>query len=172
MQHFHVRVSKDGLVFSAAHFITLGPDKCERLHGHNYHVAAEVHGPLDENRYVVDFIVLRDALRAIIKKLDHRVLLPTGHPRIHVAAQRQQVEVTFAERRWVFPRSDCRAGCAVYDKLVDRDLPGQVRVELLGLGGMRLLDELESRLGFRPGLVRIELEETRGFSAVCELRDE
>ncbi len=59
---YQVHVTKDYLVFSAAHFITYGGDNCERLHGHNYRVQAEAEGPLDENHYVIDFIVLRDAL--------------------------------------------------------------------------------------------------------------
>ena len=69
MQDFHVRISKDELTFSAAHFITLAAEKCERLHGHNYRVAAEVHGPLDEDHYVIDFIALRDTLRAILDEV-------------------------------------------------------------------------------------------------------
>ena len=63
MEHYHVRIAKDYLVFSAAHFITYDGDVCERLHGHNYRVAAEVAGPLDENHYVVDFIALRTRSR-------------------------------------------------------------------------------------------------------------
>jgi hypothetical protein len=50
-ERYHVRVAKDTLVFSAAHFITFAGNVCERLHGHNYRVAAEVAGPLDENHY-------------------------------------------------------------------------------------------------------------------------
>ena len=77
-ESYHVRIEKERLVFSAAHFITYAGDVCEPLHGHNYHVYAEVHGPLDENHYVVDFIALRDALQKIVDALDHRVLLPTS----------------------------------------------------------------------------------------------
>jgi 6-pyruvoyltetrahydropterin/6-carboxytetrahydropterin synthase len=58
---YRVTVSKDDLVFSAAHFITFDGNVCERLHGHNYRVSADVFGQLDENYYVVDFILLRDA---------------------------------------------------------------------------------------------------------------
>jgi 6-pyruvoyltetrahydropterin/6-carboxytetrahydropterin synthase len=104
---YHVRVTKDYLVFSAAHFITFNGNVCERLHGHNYRVAAEVFGPLDENHYVVDFIALRDALRELVAELDHYVLLPTQHPQIHVTANQTSVEATFDDRRWVFPRGDC-----------------------------------------------------------------
>ena len=108
---YHVRIEKERLVFSAAHFITFNGDVCERLHGHNYHVAAEVHGPLDENHYVIDFIALRDALQRIVDALDHRVLLPTEHPTIRVAerpgGEHGEVVATHGQRRWVFPRHDC-----------------------------------------------------------------
>lgn len=97
-------------MFSAAHFITFNGDVCERLHGHNYHVAAELHGPLDDNSYVVDFIAVRDALQAIVDQLDHHVLLPTQHKTIRVVEQGGpdgEVVATHGQRRWVFPRGDC-----------------------------------------------------------------
>jgi len=106
-ESFGVRVRKTELVFSAAHFITFNGDICERLHGHNYRVTVEAFGPLDENRYVVDFIALRDELRDLVKELDHYVLLPTRHPTIRVAADDRRVEAAFEDRRWVFPRGDC-----------------------------------------------------------------
>jgi len=159
MQQFHVRVSKEDLIFSAGHFITLESDTCERLHGHNYRVTAEVHGPLDENHYVVDFLALRDALRAIIGELDHRVLLPSEHPSIRVAAGKEEVEVTFGPRRWAFPRSDC----------VLLPIPNTTTELLARYVGQRLLDDLVSRTGRQPTLVQIEVEESPGFSAVCQL---
>ncbi|MGE3818807.1 MAG: 6-pyruvoyl tetrahydropterin synthase family protein, partial [Isosphaeraceae bacterium] len=77
VSRFKVRVSKDYLVFCAGHFITYQGDECERLHGHNYRVAVEVEGALDENHYVVDCIALKDLTRKITDELDHRMLLPT-----------------------------------------------------------------------------------------------
>jgi 6-pyruvoyltetrahydropterin/6-carboxytetrahydropterin synthase len=104
---YHVRLCKERFVFSAAHFITYHGDICEPLHGHNYHVEVEVHGPLDENHYVVDFIAVRDAVQEIVDGFDHRMLLPTQHKTIHVVEQDGAVEVTHERRRWVFPREDC-----------------------------------------------------------------
>ncbi len=104
---YRVRLTKENLVFSAAHFITFQRDVCERLHGHNYRVEAHVAGPLDENGYVIDFIALRDSLQAILHTLDHHVLLPTQHPLIEVREDGTEVTATFRERRWVFPRGDC-----------------------------------------------------------------
>ena len=161
-EHFCVRIAKDDLVFSAGHFITLEGDVCERLHGHNYRVAAEVHGPLDENHYVVDFIALHEALRAILDEMDHRMLLPTGHPSIRVEAGEEEVEVTFRRRRWIFPRCDCVL------------LPvANTTTELLCRHiGRRLLRALQARTSSRPTMLRIEVEECSGQSAACELRDE
>ncbi len=160
MERYHVRISTDDLVFSAGHFITFAKDACERLHGHNYRVAAEVHGPLDRNCYVVDFGALRDMLKAILGELDHRVLLPAEHPQIRVRADDREVVATFRDRRWVFPRSDC----------VLLPVSNTTAEKLAGYIGERLLDDLGARFGTRPALVRIEVAECDGQSAVCELR--
>jgi 6-pyruvoyltetrahydropterin/6-carboxytetrahydropterin synthase len=158
MPEFEVRIAGDDLVFSAGHFITLDAGTCERLHGHTYRVAAEVVGPLDENQYVVDFVVLRDTLKRIIAELDHRMLLPTQHPTIRVLCRAGQVEVAFAERRWVFPADDCRL------------LPiANTTTELLAQHvAERLLDALTA-LDARPGRLRIEIGEGAGASAACDL---
>ncbi len=104
---YHVRLAKEQFVFCAAHFITYNGGVCEPLHGHNYRVAVDLYGPLDENHYVVDFIAARDALLKITNALDHRVLLPTEHEQIVVAAEADEVIARFAQRRWVFPAEDC-----------------------------------------------------------------
>ena len=158
-ENFHVRISKEYLVFSAAHFITYAGDICERLHGHNYRVAAEVHGPLDENQYVVDFIALRDALKRIVDELDHHVLLPTEHPLIKVTAEAREVTATFRERRWVFPREDCVL------------LPvANTTAELVARWiGLRLKDELAGSMKVQPQKVRVEVDECFGQLGVWEL---
>jgi len=159
---YHVRIEKERLVFSAAHFITYNGDVCEPLHGHNYHVAAEVHGQLDENQYVVDFIALRDALQTIVDELDHRMLLPTDHPTILVKEQGKEVTVTHGERRWVFPREDC-----VLLSMVN------TTAELLARYiGCRLLEALEQQTGQRPSQVRVEVDECDGQWGICDLHEE
>ncbi len=157
-ERFHVRVTKDYLVFSAAHFITFNGNVCERLHGHNYRVTAEVEGPLDENQYVVDFIALRDALREIVAELDHHVLLPTEHPQIKVTASERSVEARFEDRRWEFPREDCVL------------LPlAQTTAELLAqyIGG-RLRNALAARTATRADRLRVEVDECEGQVGVWE----
>ena len=155
-EHYLVRVSDDALVFSAAHFIIFGQNRCERLHGHDYRATAEVAGPLDENSLVVDFIFLRKALRGILKRLDHRVLLPTEHPFVEIVEKKDTVQVSFAGRRWSFPPSDCLL------------LPiANTTAELLARYlGQSLHAALARRAGMPPEVVQIELGEGYGQSAV------
>lgn len=157
---YSVRLDLERLVFSAAHFITYGADVCERLHGHNYHVTAEVHGPMGENEYVVDFVALRNILQELVDAWDHRMLLPTSHPTIKVAVAEGEIVVTHAHRRWVFPEDDCVL------------LPvGNTTSELLAnLLGQQLIEQLETKLSFRPSLVRLTVDECNGQAATCELQ--
>jgi 6-pyruvoyltetrahydropterin/6-carboxytetrahydropterin synthase len=157
--HYHVRIETERLVFSAAHFITFGDDVCERLHGHNYHVAAEVHGLLGANGYVVDFIVVRDELQSLVNRLDHRMLLPSSHPTIRVIEQGDMVTVTHGERRWVFPAGDCvlLPVANTTAELVARYL------------GEQLWDALASRTGMEPERLQLAVDECDGQWGVCEL---
>lgn len=161
-ERYHIRLEKTEFIFSAGHFITFAGNICERLHGHNYRVACEIAGPLDENHYVVDFIAVRDALRQITQELDHHMLLPTEHPSIKVREEGAGVIVTFADRRWEFPRQDCLL----------LPVPNTTTELLARYIGRRLLDALEAKVGFRPRLVRIEVDENNGQLAVCELEGE
>jgi 6-pyruvoyltetrahydropterin/6-carboxytetrahydropterin synthase len=159
-ERYTVRVSKDYLVFCSGHFISYEGDKCERLHGHNYRAAVEVEGGLDVNRYVFDFIALKRRTRALTDELDHRMLLPTQNPLIRVEERGRAVHVSYREREWLFPRDDCVL------------LPIEnTTAELLAryLAG-RLLDDLLRHHGYRPDVLRVEVEESFGQSAVCELR--
>ncbi len=108
MPDYSVRIAGDNLVYSAAHFILLPDGECEPLHGHNYRVAVEVAGPLDDCGCVVDFAAVLRIARSVLAQIDHAVLLPARSTRIRLAEGESEVEVRFESRRWVFPRRECR----------------------------------------------------------------
>lgn len=157
-EQFRVRLTKDYLVFSAGHFITYAGDICERLHGHNYRVTAEVSGQLDQNQYVIDFIALRDTLKAIVDELDHHMLLPLEHPQIRVTADDREVQATFGDRRWIFPRCDC----------VLLPVPNTTSELLARYIAQRLHQDLLARDATRPEWIRVEIDECFGNVAVCD----
>lgn len=107
METYSVRVASDGLIFSAAHFITLGDGSCESLHGHDYRLAVEVEGPLDDNLCVIDFCLLEKCTVEILSRLDHHTLLPDGSGEIQIFTNADQVEARFDGRCWQFPLGDC-----------------------------------------------------------------
>lgn len=155
-ESFRVRIAKAEHVFCAAHFITIG-GQCERLHGHNYHVAAEFAGTLDQNELVIDFLLVRAKLREIVARLDHYVLLPTEHPHMRVIDDGREVTVTFGDSHWVFPSGDCRL------------LPvANTTAELLAKHiGEQLIVDLQSQAN-KLQHIRIEVDECDGQIAIWE----
>jgi 6-pyruvoyltetrahydropterin/6-carboxytetrahydropterin synthase len=58
--------------FAAGHALRNYKGKCENVHGHNFRVRVVIEGErLDETGLLVDFIDVKDAMRAIIDRLDH-----------------------------------------------------------------------------------------------------
>lgn len=106
---FRVTVSKDYLVFSSAHFITFRGHQCETLHGHNYRVGVTVEGGVDdETRFVVDFSVLKKAVRKLVDEIDHKVLLPLKNPKLGFRDEGQKRHVDyFGQHTYTFPTVDC-----------------------------------------------------------------
>ena len=61
--------------FSAAHALRDYKGENESTHGHNYKVRVSVEGEqLDSTGLLVDFIDLRDAVKSVVDRLDHRFL--------------------------------------------------------------------------------------------------
>ena len=160
MERYHVRVTKDHLIFCCGHFISYEGDKCERLHGHNYRTAVEVEGRLDENHYVFDFIALKQRTKAITDELDHRMMLATRNPLIAVEETPRSIHVRYRDREWLFPREDC----------VLLPIENTTAELLARYIGQRLLEDLRRQDRFVPRVLRVEVEENVGQSATYEWR--
>ena len=156
---YRVEVTKESFVFSAAHFITFAGNICERLHGHNYGVRVVVEGPLDENRYVVDFIALRDAVLAETLSLDHHVLLPTRHESIHVTQEGNEVVARFEQRRWVFPIEDC----------VLLPVVNTTAEEIAEVIAKRLIERTRQSFGPALSWIEVAVDENHGQWGICRL---
>jgi 6-pyruvoyltetrahydropterin/6-carboxytetrahydropterin synthase len=62
--------------FEAAHHLPLVPEghRCRNLHGHNYRVAVEFRGVLDERGFVHDFAEIDSVMEPLLRQVDHRLL--------------------------------------------------------------------------------------------------
>ena len=161
-ERYIVRVTKDYLVFCSGHFITYEGSECERLHGHNYHVAASVEGPLDDNFYLFDFVSLKNIMRRLTDELDHFMLVATKSKLIRCEVTDERVKLSFKDKEWIFPRSDCVL-------LPIENTTAELLAKYLT---QRLLEELRTKHGFVPEVARMEVEESVGQTATYEWRRE
>jgi 6-pyruvoyltetrahydropterin/6-carboxytetrahydropterin synthase len=153
---FKVTITKEDLVFAAAHFITFAGHRCEKLHGHNYRASLVVEGGLEQDSwFVVDFSAVKQVMRGLTAELDHRVLLPRDNPKLAITQDNGRVSVAFAgEPRYVFPAGDCVI-LPIPNTTVEmlaQYLAGRVRAEL-GRGSVHLKS------------IEVEVEENFGQSA-------
>ncbi|HID71327.1 MAG TPA: 6-pyruvoyl tetrahydropterin synthase family protein [Thermoplasmata archaeon] len=96
----------NNLTFSAAHIIP-HHNKCGRLHGHTYAVSVEIQGKPDSEGIVMDFGVIKDVLRKIIKDLDHRLIVPRRSNLLSIGEKDEMhILITLNSRRYVVPKDD------------------------------------------------------------------
>jgi 6-pyruvoyltetrahydropterin/6-carboxytetrahydropterin synthase len=160
---YRVSVTKDYLVFAAAHFITFAGHRCESLHGHNYRSAVMLEGTLEpESWYVFDFVVLKKIMRTLCDEIDHKVLLPLQNPHLRITEREGSITVAYDEQlRYLFPRADC-ALLPVPNTTVEmlaRHLAERLHAKLRETG------EGASRLT----AIELEVEESAGQSAVYRM---
>ena len=156
---FRVDVQKEQFIFSAAHFITFAGDICERIHGHNYGVRASVEGPLDKNRYVVDFIALRDAVLEQTQQLDHHVILPRDHSEIKISSDEKETTARFRDRRWVFPNEDC----------IILPVINTTAEEIARVIAERVIEKTKPSFGEQLNWIEVAVDENQGQWGVCRL---
>jgi 6-pyruvoyltetrahydropterin/6-carboxytetrahydropterin synthase len=102
---FKVIIDAPKIKFSACHFLK-NPEKCSRLHGHNYYVSVEISSELNDDFFVEDFIELKKKIKSIVKRMDHYILIPTEADNIDIKEGNDFIEVLTSNKRYVFPRSD------------------------------------------------------------------
>jgi 6-pyruvoyltetrahydropterin/6-carboxytetrahydropterin synthase len=150
MDEASLELARADIGFSAAHF-SIHQGRSERLHGHNYLVRLWVTGRVGEEGTVVDFSVLKSALRDLCAELDERMLVPTRSAGIQVDDSDDGVVLTEGSRRFVIPRDD-----VVLLPVVN------TTCECLAA---HLLGALRQRLGATDQRLRLLVEETPGQGA-------
>ncbi len=148
---FKVAITKEDLVFAAAHFITFAGHRCETLHGHNYRASIFIEGGLEpDSWFVVDFAAVKKLMRGLTAELDHKVLLPRDNPKLKIAEDNGSVRVAFdGQPRYVFPSRDCVIlpipNTTV--EMLSQYLAGRVRAELGSVHLKTIEIEVEENFG-------------------------
>ena len=120
---------------------------------------ASVEGPLDENRYVVDFIALRDAVLKETTQMDHHVILPRDHAEIKVTSDNKETTAKFRDRRWVFPNEDC----------VILPVVNTTAEEIARVIAERVMLQTAEQFGNALSWIEVAVDENNGQWGVCRL---
>lgn len=102
---FSIRVAKENLKFSCAHFIAY-PGFREPLHGHNYQVEVRLEGHLAGTGYVLDFGLVKKLTKEIVDRLDQRTLIPERSDCLKIERGADRVAVRYDNEEFVFPARD------------------------------------------------------------------
>jgi 6-pyruvoyltetrahydropterin/6-carboxytetrahydropterin synthase len=95
------------LRFASAHMIPCH-QFCGGIHGHSYHVDVTVEGERGgEFGFVVDFKTVKELVRDICKKLDHKLLLPENSKEIKFKSLKNPLEFSIGDKEYKIPREDC-----------------------------------------------------------------
>ena len=141
-----------GIRFSACHFIT-GHEKCARLHGHSYIIRMRLEGDIGDSGMLMDFVVLKKALRAMAEELDHKTLLPARSDNVRITKNGKEIEAVSCGKRYVFPDED----------VMLMDVPVTTAEEMTKL----MVSQLMKKIDFPKNVhsVAIGLDEERGQTA-------
>lgn len=97
---------RSNIRFSSAHIIP-EYEKCGSLHGHTYAVHAKINGEMDDKGIIMDFSLLKETLRGIVNKLDHKILVPRASKTLKIEKEKNNAKLSLLNKQYVFPIDDC-----------------------------------------------------------------
>lgn len=102
-----IELTKENLEFAAGHFTIFSPTVRERLHGHNFRVAAKIDTEIVPGLGMAfDYGVYKKILGDLCKQLDSYFLLPTESPYLKIEEQGDCYFAYFHEDKIPFLKKD------------------------------------------------------------------
>ncbi len=158
---FVVHLAKENFKFSSTHFTIFSATNAERLHGHNYQMTCEIE--LEEIDPKIgmafDFNLIKPEIKALCDEVDEYILIAAKSPFLKFKSIDQSIEMQFANRRYIFPKEDCKELDLV--NITSEEL-ARYFCEKLWVRLKQLKGQLTEAAQFKSLQVRIE--ETRGQS--------
>lgn len=101
-----IRLAKENMKFSAAHFTVFSATERERLHGHNFRVEADIEARMLGNGMCFDYGIYKDRVVALCRELNEWMILPTESPHLRIEEDGEHVFALFDGQRIPFLRAD------------------------------------------------------------------
>jgi 6-pyruvoyltetrahydropterin/6-carboxytetrahydropterin synthase len=105
-QRVTIRLGKENMKFSAGHFTIFGAGSRERLHGHNFRVAATIEADVIDDGLCFDYGIYKDRLVALCRELNEWFILPTRSRHLVLHEEGELLFAQFGEERIPFLRRD------------------------------------------------------------------
>ncbi|MBC6428891.1 MAG: 6-carboxytetrahydropterin synthase [Cellvibrionales bacterium] len=102
-----IDLAKEYLKFSAAHFTIFSATERERLHGHNFRVAARLRAPVGPDGLCFSYGDFKAKLRALCTALDEYMILPKHSPHLKIHREQDEYRVQFHTEEMRFLSADC-----------------------------------------------------------------
>lgn len=101
-----IRLAKQNMKFSAAHFTIFNATERERLHGHNFTVEVDIHARMLGNGMCFDYGIYKDRIVALCRELNEWTILPMQSKFLRIEEAGEHVYAHFADQRIPFLRAD------------------------------------------------------------------
>lgn len=153
-----IHISRDYFIISAAHFAVLSDGSSEPLHGHNYEVSVEIAGKVSCDEYIVDFSVLKQGIRHLVKQINHRTIVPTLCSDLKITQDSGNVRILTKDKKFYeLPESDV-AFLTIKNATVEA-LANYLADKIANQLPASVIERLESML--------VKVEESSGQGASC-----
>lgn len=103
-----IRLAKQNMKFSAAHFTIFSATERERLHGHNFIVEVDLHAHMLGNGLCFDYGIYKDRVVALCRELNEWMILPTQSPHLQIEDAGEQIIAVFNGQRIPFLKHDVK----------------------------------------------------------------
>ncbi len=101
-----IEIEKQYLHFSAAHFTIFSAEERERLHGHNFRLAVEITGEIDENGLCFDYAIYKRILKDLCHKYDEYTLIAENSPYLQISSDQDYYYVKHNHRTQPLLKTD------------------------------------------------------------------
>lgn len=80
-----IEIAKSYMHFSAAHFTIFSATERERLHGHNWRLAAEITGEMGDDGLCFDYAIYKRILKELCEQYDEYTLIAEKSPHLQIS---------------------------------------------------------------------------------------
>jgi 6-pyruvoyltetrahydropterin/6-carboxytetrahydropterin synthase len=158
---FSIKVYKEYFNFAASHFMLFKDGTRETLHGHNYRVMLKGNALALDDDMVFDFLDIKPIVRAVCDSLDHKLIIPKNNSHIKIEIQNLNTNMTTSDGSFFsIPSSD------VLILPIENSSVERIAIYL----AHEIKNKVKEKFNYEFSELEIEVEETRGQSAVFVLK--